>query len=555
VSRRTDLTRSTAIRALLDHPALAATLPSLPPRALARLYDTVGVRDAGELMAMTPPAQLARALDEAVWTEQADRTRFDPDVFVDWLEVWLGEGETFAAERLLALDEDFLALCVGAVVTVRDSHVDGFHRWASDDGDVPDPWGAETHPGNFTAVIERFVVAADRDDEWDVVEPALNALWSHAPDRLLRLLERLTADGSRMDGEEFRPRFLSDAAGARDDRREHAGFVPQAAARAFLGMAHALTVAELVAMSDYDAETARHLNRLGGNPPADVATGGEDDAPAGVAPPGEATAEAEAHARPPAGHRPPPHTQPADVWLLLRAAGVTEDPVPAALLSGPDSERLTLRSRLDALSATDPDALAKAASELAFLANVLLAMDVPATAGSASRREAHAREVAFATASLGIELLESGYHREVRPGRPPGLVPSFLLAWRTMADLPGRVVQAFERALVASDAVRFLEARDWLRAEVQEGVRDLAAAVRDGRFETAREAVGVLSLAFHTDTCRALSSLLDVPPRFPGLVEGAGKDSSRWIRSMTDLEQLARLLKSLRAKADERRAV
>lgn len=534
MSRRTDLTRSAAIRALLDHPTLAATLRSLPPRALARLYDTVGVRDAGELMAMAPPALLARALDEAVWKEQADRARFDPDVLVDWLEVWLDEGEAFAAERLLALDEAFLALCVGAVVTVRDSTVDGFHRWAYDDGDVADPWGAQPHPGDGMAVIERFVVAADREDEWDVVEPALNALWRHAPDTLLRLLERLTADDSRIDGEAFRPRFLSDAAGARDDRRERAGFVPLAAARAFLGQAHALTVAELVAMSDYDAETARHLRRLGGNPPADVA----------AADPG-----------PSADGRAQSHTLPADVWRLLRAAGVTDDPVPAGLLLGPGSERLTLRSRLDALAETDPDMLAKAASELAYLANVLLAVDVPATGGSESEREVHAREIAFATTSLGMELLEGSYHRTVHPGRPPGLVPSFLLAWRTLAGLPGRVVQAFEHALAAPDTVRFLGARAWLRTELEAAVRDLAAAVRDDRFETAREAVGVLSLAFHTDTCRALSCLLDVPPRFSGLLEGASKDSSRWIRSIADLEQLARLVNSLRTKADEPRAV
>jgi hypothetical protein len=97
--QRAPLSRLRTVRELKDHPALPDLIPALPPRALTRLYETVGMNDAASLMALTPIPLLAQALGEAVWIGLGIETRFDADVFIDWLEVWVSEGEAFAAER------------------------------------------------------------------------------------------------------------------------------------------------------------------------------------------------------------------------------------------------------------------------------------------------------------------------------------------------------------------------------------------------------------------------------------------------------------------------
>ena len=522
-----------ALRALRDHPALPQIIPSLPPRVLTRLFDVVGMNDAGSLMAMAPAPLLARAFDEAVWTSDGRRTRFDPDVFVDWLEVWLGEGDEFAAGQLLAMDEDMLALCFGAVLQVRDSAVDGFHRWAYDDGEVTEAGDEAAGPGPFATLIDRFAVSAVQEDEWDVLHPALMALWAAAPDGLLALLERLTVDDSRLDGEESEPRLGRDAVGARESRQERAGYVPPAAARAFLALATVTPAHELSTMTDYDLETARHLKRLG----EERSPGPEVESP-GAGRVGRGTA---AHPDP-APVLPEEHD---NLWTLLAAAGVVDPSSPAGLLSGPASApESALRRRLDELADADPQALGHAASELAYLANVLLGAGFP---GSGRDAEEDARTLAFATASLGLELLER--HGVVVLGTPPGLVRTFLVAWRALSELPMSVVRAFERAFAAPDMSRHLASRRWLRPQMEESLGDLRNAVTARRLEDAREAVSLLSLAFQTDACRAAAHLLGEPPRFPALLEQGDKDHARWIQSIGDLTRVMALLEALGPKA------
>jgi hypothetical protein len=528
-------------RRLVDHPALAEVLPQLSPGALIRLYETVGLHDAGSLMTLTPPRLLARALGEAVWTEQRSRTRLDADVFIDWLAVWLDEGERFAARQLLALGDDLLTVCLGAVLEVTDSSVDGFHRWNQDDGDGDAPGEAQPLPADMTFGIDRFLVAPQQEDERELLETALQALWNEAPDFLLRLLERLTADDSRLDGEGLRYRAHDDAAAARDTKREQAGYVSRPAAEAFLGQVRVLDMEGIVALTGYDLESARHLGQLGaaGQPPgrprsrgADTGAPQPEEAPSGDAVVGNHSTE------PPFDRQAAPPG--AEVWALLAAAGVIESAAPTALLDGPGNEPLTLERRLDALAARHPAALGQVARELAYLANVLLTLELP----GAGSREDLARQLAFATTNLGLELLEAR-GRPVDLHRPPGAVRAFLLGWATLLDLPARLVAACASALESPEARRRLASRMWLHDTVRESIADLAGAVPQQRFDVAREALTLLSLALDAHACRAAVHLLGVPPQFPALLEGGDKDASRWIRTRQDLEQLAGLLRRL----------
>jgi hypothetical protein len=507
------------------------------------------MNDAGGLMALTPTALLARALDEAVWRHLGTQTRFDADVFIDWLEVWINEGEAFTAERLLALDEDMLALCFGAVVRVEDSHVTAFVRGPDDAGEALDPGaGQALDPGAGTALIDRFLVTAHLEDEWDVIHAALMALWSHGPDRLTALLERLTLDDSRPNEELAHGVLHQDAAGAREAQQERAGFVPPSAAQAFLALARALSIDELVTMTDYDLETARHLRQIDfgkreGQREASATGPATDPEPsAGAAESATDTGAVAAHAGTGSGVA---ATAAAGLWTLLASAGIVDSPAVGRLTGPSAGSELVLARRLDRLAAADPSGMARVGTELAYLANVLLAgIDFPVTERT---REDEARGLAFATANLGLELLEAR-RLDVALDEPPGLIRTFLVAWRTLSELPHHLVRAFEALFVSPDLTRSLERRRWLEPQMAESLDDLRDAVRTGDFDAAREALALLSLTVDTASCHAAAHLLALPPRFPELLDGGGRDAARWIATADDLQRVSNLLRGLRPK-------
>ncbi|MEQ8860344.1 MAG: DUF6178 family protein [Pseudomonadales bacterium] len=528
--RATSSSRALALRRLTNHPALADIVPTLAPRTLARLFDTVGLHDAGPLMAITPAPLLARALDEAVWVEHATGTAFDPDAFVDWLEVWLEEGDAFTVDRLQALDEDMLALVLRPLLAVDDSTVGGFERSPAEEDGMGT---AETGSNLPSLTVGPFTVTAALEDEWDVVSRALTAFAEHAYDLLLMLLARLCMDDSRLEGEAGSRGHAADAAGAREQRRERAGFVPRASAQAFLAEVRSLTSSAIVALEAYDPETARHLSRLQNSPPATdrEPSGGAEEAPHQCDDGRTGLAAGQPAARSAAD---------AEIWSLLEQAGVVEKQPPAGLLAAPDAPACLLQQRLDPLAAVAPGALAGPGSELAYLANVLLAVDVlPEESG-----EDAARDLAFATVNLGLELLEArGETADLEA--PPGLVRAFMLAWHTLLGMPRAVARAVDTGIAAPRTVAWLGSRAWLREQIDESQQDLHRAVRDGDTEAAREALALLSLALDTDACRGAAHLLGPMPRFPCALEGGAKEDARWFRSIADLERVAVLLRTL----------
>jgi hypothetical protein len=524
-SSRTRVThaQTRALAELKDHPSLPALIPRLPPGVLTRLFTAVGLNDAGSLMAITPPGLLAAALDDAVWHSDRAGTVFNPDALVDWLEVWLAEGEAFTATRLAALDEDLLAAGFGELIRVDDVEVLGFEH---------DPEDEAAEPVN-AACSERFgqfLVTGERDDEWDVVCGAFTALWTHEPDRLLALLNRLSVRHDHA----WR-RLQADAAGEREARRERGGFVTPAAANAFLATALAVAPESLADMTAYDPETRRHLallrriDRTGRVEADDDESAGEVHADGVATEQGSATTPGQADAED------DPH-----LWSLLVESGVLESTRPVALLAGPKSAELPLLARLRGLP---DDALASVSSELAYLANVLLA-----DAGFAAelRGEGDARDLVLAMTNLGIEVLEETGHT-VEIGREPGLVRPFLVARRVLHDLPGRVLTAFEDCAATRAFAGVMARRSWLEADIEAAFDALRANVTESRFAEAREAVLILSLVFDRAACRAVLPLLSAAPAFPCVVEGGGADATRWIRGRDDLGRIAKLLRGLLA--------
>jgi hypothetical protein len=526
--------RSRALKQLKDHPALPALIPRLPPGVLTRLFTAVGLNDAGSLMAITPPALLAAALDDAVWHSDRDGTVFNPDALVDWLEVWLAEGETFTATRLAALDEDVLAAGFGELVRVDDVEVLGFEHDPEDDA-------AEAGRAACSERFGQFLVAGERDDEWDVVGGALGALWTHEPARLLALLNRLSVTHPHLERDGAWRRLQADAAGEREARRERGGFVTPAAANAFLATALAIAPESLAAMTAYDPETRRHLallRRIDRTGRADAGDGEPDADPAvdeaGTEPQEPTTAAVVSTTGQLDAEDDP------GLWALLVESGVLEAARPVALLAGPKSAELPLLTRLRALP---DDEVASAASELAYLANVLLA---DAAFAGELRGEGDARDLVLAMANLGIELLEES-GRSVEIGREPGLVRPFLVARQVLHMLPARVVEAFEDAAASRAFAGAMARREWLAGDVEGAFETLGDSVAASRFPEARDAVLLLSLVFDRAACRAVLPLLSAAPAFPCVLEGGGADTTRWIRARDDLARIAKLLGGLLA--------
>ena len=106
-----------------NHPAMPALLKELPPRAVASLFQEIGVADAGVLMAMMPTRALLLAFDESIWKcprPGLPETIAVPDL-IDWFIAWSEIGEQFLTEKLAAMSEGYLTTVLSRIVKV-DSH-------------------------------------------------------------------------------------------------------------------------------------------------------------------------------------------------------------------------------------------------------------------------------------------------------------------------------------------------------------------------------------------------------------------------------------------------
>jgi hypothetical protein len=183
---------------------------------------------------------------------------------------------------------------------------------------------------------------------------------------------------------------------------------------------------------------------------------------------------------------------------------------------------------LRSLAAEDPPGFDRATRELAYLANVLR---VGVTVEARALTNTEAREAAFATCALGVELARVRTARDL--ATQPGLIRYFMLGWRALAALRDNVAPAFEAAIERMPPA-------WLRDEVETGLRDLRTALAKRSFAEARECVIFLSIAFDSGTCRVITRLLDVIPR-----DGA----ARWIASTRDLDRIETILDELASTA------
>lgn len=520
-------TRSPALRTVLDNPALPAFVRSLGPRTLARMCQRMGVRDAAAVMALAPTQQLLQALDVSVWKSPRPGLpeAFQASALIDWIGAWLEIGSAFTAEQLAAVSDEDLTLYLSHVIQVSTTAMWGFER-STEIGNLDRIYA----PSDDEMAYGSYVVRARKNEEWETIRAALDAMWSDAPERLLRLFAQITGDESMLAPDPNREGSTRDSISRRESSGERRGHVTATGARAFLTFGTRRSIEDLVSLSEYDLETRRHISGLA------------------------TTEEAEPQDRPFAHDPAFTETEPSEnrltlvhtdhlndpdplhlaaLRLSLEAAGLIDRPAKPRLLQHEGAfNQLPIVKLVEQLADEHPMAFDARARELAYLASVLIAgiavEDRPFV-------PEEARSAALATCNLGLEVAEARGER-VRIEAEPGLVGLFLVGWRALTEVPGRVLNAFTDSLTALRLESLDPLHVWLVEQAEGSVSDLREAISKQDFTAAREAVTVLGFVFDPKVCREIVPLLDELPHL-----SAGEHGAQWIDSLQALERVGQL--------------
>jgi Family of unknown function (DUF6178) len=544
LSKKLTVSQMRSLRNIVDNPALPAVLGHMQPKTLARLIDRIGLNDAAEIMALVPARNLLRAMDEAVWKSPRAGVsqEFDPAEFVRWLQVWLEVDVLFVAERLAAINDEYLAMCLSSVLLVDGSSSSGFAGNMAEytmDGHAPDEPGYTDCPkADCYAIYGRFLVRPPFEDDWEIIRAALDALWRHAPDHLLHVLGSMASSESMLDSAGRRTSLNFDVAFERERHLERRGYVSQTGARAFLASISIATTQELLMMSVYDNETHRFL--------AGIENHDTDQHPVenvtAIDGAGDELLQTPNEARGPAS-TPASQDQIRSLSRLLENEAIAEPKRFKSLPSNRHEQtRAVLAELLHRLEAENQEAFQQRTRELAYLATVLMAGSSlegrPFTGGDA-------RDAAFATCNLGVEFIHSR-QAVLKLDREPGLIRLFSIGWQLLDTLRNRVIDGMKVSLVNLETTQRLKNSPWLRNEAQIGIRDLQNAVEWHQFADARDAATFLSIVFDATACREIAPLLDHLPHFaPITAKSKNKSQPRWIESIADLDRVSSLLSNL----------
>jgi hypothetical protein len=504
---------------ILDQPRLVHAVQALPPAALLRLIDRIGLEDAGELVALTTTDQLRRVFDEDVWRSDrpGEDERFDPARFTLWLEIMLEAGAPFAADKLAELPEDLVELAFHhhiLVISLEELAL----LISEGEGQVPLEKVVEDSPylefGDYCVIGRSW-------EAWETIATVLVALDERHSNSLQPMLERLwrvTNDYVYGQGGLFEvltseEMLQSDAAADREDRRERSGFVAAASARSFLALARGSDVTSLLQKPTRDPITNaffRHSERV----PLEVD-------------PGDGTVSSQRESRE-LQQLLDEFTEPTPALPLLEAAA-----------DGPAAQTLLTRALVD-LARRDAGRHAERINELGYLANVLLA---GAGARGARLRPLDAAQATLATCSLGLEraLAEAPSARGRRRTEPESSATT--LIERTSCDVLFRVgarllhdeVSGPAAAAIERMALRLVPAthdpRE--RASLQRLAADARAALDEGRPASLG---GRLDLLGEALTVEQLALLVALSDDLPALLAADGVTLER----ITSAAQLAR---------------
>jgi len=527
------------LKALTDSPALPAFIQRLQPPVLKRLIEYVGLRDAGELIALTTTAQMREIFEESLWENliPGKVENLQPGKFLEWLDVMLEVSPAFAAERLVELGDAFVVLNFGPLIRVEDRAASALLAF-DDAAESFDVLADKSLTDDLVDEFGGYLVSAVHEDEWDSIRTVLTELQGSHPDFLDHVLSRCSHAPSALGFNEDGQAFREDETFAREQRREQKGFVTPHIAAVFLRSARTSTFADLCGQRGYDEITRKHFAQL---------------AAAAEQPAAEAAAEEEADLEKPALRSELRSLETA----LVQAEIVSDDP--PKLLIGPSGTReptLELQLYLDRLQLTAPHTFSARLGELVFLANVLMA-------GSwyqgARFSETDAAQAALACANLGLDHLaatstleRSEFAAAVLEDRP-GIVRLFQVGWHLLQQVPLRAAHALLDALRADHVREQLEHKRWMLDEVETAVSnpDLLELVQDGEFADVSDNLVLLALVLDARACHCLRTLISDFPRYPvqlniGFRPGqSAVNASQYIKTAAELGKVEEFLHEL----------
>jgi hypothetical protein len=433
---------------LLDRSDLAQVVPSLDPKVLHQLVRHFGLDQCSEIVALATPQQLTEIFDDDLWRSDipGHEDQFDADRFGLWLEVLAEAGEAVAAQKLVAMDFDFVTAALSRQVFVLDQESMMEVREAAEcDFDLE---GAALQQRSLEererCELGGYTVIAKRGGSWDAIQSLLTSLDHDHPLFFGKLMQRCAQISTEYvvdnrglyDVLTSDEQIMADAAGAREERRQRQGHVASLQAQAFLKLARARHEGDRPA--DLDPLTAAYFRDL-----------------PRVAPPRE-----DLH--------PEVNVHQANGELASTKASGRHEPrrllLPAS--SSNAADRLSrIRAQLRFAQDHDGAAYARRTEELAYLANVLVA---GCSFQSRRFRADEAADAALAVCNLG---LENWAHATL----PPTLPPDFLLRQDLVAVFRTGWHILYEDVCLFV-ANRLVEALSDLRCDdrdIQKQIRDL----------------------------------------------------------------------------------
>lgn len=484
---------------LLSAPHLDRVVPRLQAEVLHRLIQHYGLERCGELLQLATPSQLTRVFDLDLWRAPAPGLdeQFDADRFGTWLEVLVEAGESTAAAILASMEVDLVAGGLARHVRVFDYAAVAPFRTLDGDEMSPGPGFGNTRRCD----IGGYVVSARRGEFWDAITAVLMALAdAHGSsfNRIMRACCHLSSSRPEGDGlDDLLPandQALLDLALDREQRRDAQGYVTPAQASAFLEMSRRIDL------------------RHGAAPPHDPMTRAYFNA-AGVQTARERSIE--------------PFRDHVD-------AG--QPRTPRALLEKPDTGRspfARLRTHLEFAHNRDPHGYAISKTELAYLANVIVAgLTIQARRISAEE----ASNAAMAVCNLGLENWPAQWLGASRHPSGAGVeLPEDFLAGHDLVTVfrVGWTILYEDACMYAADSLisalaSCRAADDYVEASIEALRVALIEHLRAGSPWKARGALDVIAM-IDMPAWAALLGLIDQLPTLHAAVDALVTGSTRQI--------------------------
>ncbi len=487
---------------ILEAPDLIAAVEELAPATLAKLIDTIGVEECGDILSMATSEQLTQIFDGELWRSNRPglEDQFDAQRFVLWLEVLAEGGEELIADRLDELPFELVLL--------------GFYRHIlviNIDRLAVELAGQDTEIDLTDKALQsclyhefgEYQVISKQHDGWDTILAALVTLDEHNGVLFHRILERCFIASSEfieengglyqvLTSEEM---IESDAAADREDRRARQGYISPSSASSFLRLARQTPLSEIVQAQRSDPITRAYFRELEVTPRrvwSTRAPAHEPDAPTG------------------------PISSVEKLVTVLQDAGIAAPEQPHYFLgsdrSSTDYERQTLfeRAVVD-LRELAPLRHGRIVAELAYLANVLIA---GCRYGDAGFRPIEALRAAIATGNLGLEHLIEAAPRHAPDETRRALdllieespVKLFRIGWQLLySEVALDTSLNLEQVLVQSVTAL---ADTGTQAQLADMMPEARAAMEEGAPWRMGDALDAFDVVFDESTLTALKALL-----------------------------------------------